>query len=289
MSDQSSAELEREAEAARDRVADTAESIRQKLTAGQLIDEFSDMFTGGDLSGTARNLKSQIRDNPLPVALIGAGVAWLVLGKGVSNEHFHASSNHSSTSAAWPSDPDSVGREKESGESMMASVAEGAKIAASSVSDAVSEITDSLSSTAERLGHTMRTGARHSAGALNSSISGAQHEPLLIGALGLALGAVVGAVLPMSDLEKERIGPQADRLRDGAKEVIDKGLDSAGRVASKTREALKEEADRQGLTSDEESPFAERAGNVARSAARSADAAAPEELGAKAEEGQQGT
>ncbi|TJW72018.1 MAG: hypothetical protein E5X43_32655, partial [Mesorhizobium sp.] len=84
MSDKSAAELERDADIARAKVADTADSIRSKMTPGQLIDEFTGMLAGGEGSAMLGNLKSQVRDNPLPLALIGAGLAWLMLGNGPS-------------------------------------------------------------------------------------------------------------------------------------------------------------------------------------------------------------
>ena len=82
MNDQSTAELERDAEIARAKVAQTAESIRSRMTPGQLIDEFTGVFSGGDGMAALGNLKTQIRDNPLPLTLIGTGLAWLVLGQG---------------------------------------------------------------------------------------------------------------------------------------------------------------------------------------------------------------
>lgn len=277
MSDQSSDELERQAEAARQRMAGTAESIRKKLSAGQLIDEFADMFTGGDLSGAARNLKSQIRDNPLPIVLVGAGVAWLVLGRGAPSGESAPARRH-----ATPQPPRTRERSKDSdgGASVMSSVAEGARTAAETVGDTVGGMADSLSATADRLRHSMLTGMPHSSRHLKDSISGAaQQEPLLIAALGLTVGAVVGAMLPASDLEKEQIGPYSDRLRKGAKEMLDKGMDSAERVASKTYDALKEEADKQGLAPGEGPSVGERVGNVVRSAAQSAEDAVRDEMG----------
>ena len=62
MTDKSAAELEREAEAARARVANTAETLRSKMTPGQLIDEMTGMFAGGDGSAAFNNLKAQVRD-----------------------------------------------------------------------------------------------------------------------------------------------------------------------------------------------------------------------------------
>ena len=55
-------------------------SIRSRMSPGQLIDEFTGLFTGGDGATALNNLKGQIRDNPLPMALVGTGLAWLMMG-----------------------------------------------------------------------------------------------------------------------------------------------------------------------------------------------------------------
>jgi hypothetical protein len=103
-------------------------------------------------------------------------------------------------------------------------------------------------------------------------------EPLVVAALGLVLGAAIGAMLPASELEKEQVGPYAERLRRDAKGMVDRGLEGAGNVASKAYEALKEEADRQGLTSGDGTSVGERIGEVVKSAAASAEEAVHEEL-----------
>lgn len=299
MSDQSSAELERQAEAAREKVAGTAESIRKKLTAGQLIDEFANMFTGGDMSGAVRNLKTQVRDNPLPLVLMGAGVAWLAFGKGVSDQHSHSYGSHPSGSSGTnrpQSHADRPHTQGEHGSSMMSSATEGAKAAASSVGEAASSVAETVSgmahnltATADRLRHSMLTGSSHMRRHTPSTSGLANQDPLLIAALGVTVGAVVGAMLPASELEKEQIGPHAQRFRKDAEEMIDKGLDSAGRVAAKTYDALKEEADRQGLAPGAGPSLVERVGEVVRSAAQSAEDAAREELGPEGKNDRQST
>uniref|UniRef100_UPI002898C8CD DUF3618 domain-containing protein n=1 Tax=Tianweitania sp. TaxID=2021634 RepID=UPI002898C8CD len=81
---ESTSSLEREAEETRARIADTAETLRAKMTPGQMVDEFTSIFRGGDTQTALVNLKNQVRDNPLPLALVGAGLAWLAIGKGTS-------------------------------------------------------------------------------------------------------------------------------------------------------------------------------------------------------------
>jgi len=84
MTAKSAAELERDAEAARAEVVSTADSIRDKMSPGQLIDEFAGMFSGADGKGALSNLKNQVRDNPLAISLVGAGLAWLMFGQSAS-------------------------------------------------------------------------------------------------------------------------------------------------------------------------------------------------------------
>ncbi|ESZ53542.1 hypothetical protein X729_31645 [Mesorhizobium sp. L103C131B0] len=59
MKEKSAAELEREAEAARARVMETAESIRGKMTPGQLLDEFTGLFSGGESAAMLSNLRTR--------------------------------------------------------------------------------------------------------------------------------------------------------------------------------------------------------------------------------------
>ncbi len=285
MTEQTTNELEREAEAVRASVADTAESIRRKLTAGQLFDEFTDMFTGGDLSGAVGNLKSQVRDNPMPVVLVGAGLAWLAFGRGTdSHRSAGGVTRYPSRHAPPPRAPgdDSSGShasvmDRVSGAA--GSVADSATSAARSVSDSVGNMADSLSEKADRLRDSMLTGASRHAPHMPRSLSSlTNQEPLLVAVAGVAVGALIGAMLPATELEKEQLGPQAERLREQASDLVDKGRESASRVASQTYDAVKEEADRQGLAAGDRS-IGEKVGEVVRSAANAGEDAAKGEMG----------
>jgi len=70
MTQESAAQLEREAEAARSRMVETASALQNKLSPGQLVDELGSYFKNSDGSMALENLKTQVRDNPLPLALI---------------------------------------------------------------------------------------------------------------------------------------------------------------------------------------------------------------------------
>ncbi len=83
----SSAELQREVEQQRARLEDRIDQIQQKLSPGQLVDELL-AYTkggGGEFLGT---LQRQVTANPLPVAMLGVSLAWLI-GKPAATTEVH--------------------------------------------------------------------------------------------------------------------------------------------------------------------------------------------------------
>ncbi len=73
----SSAELQREIEMQRHRVENTIDQIQQKLSPGQLVDELL-AYTKGGGSEFVQSLQRNVTANPLPVALLGVSLAWLM-------------------------------------------------------------------------------------------------------------------------------------------------------------------------------------------------------------------
>lgn len=73
-----SAQIEREIEQDRRRIEEKIGAIQERLSPGQLIDEAIAYAKGHGGAEFASNLKSSAVANPLPVALIGIGLAWLM-------------------------------------------------------------------------------------------------------------------------------------------------------------------------------------------------------------------
>lgn len=338
MSDKSAASLEREAEAVRSQVANTADSLRDKMSPGQMIDEVRDYFSNSDGSVALGNLKAQVRDNPLPLALVGAGLAWFFLGGGPSSDRIRRSASYgrdhftgyddddiddeylasSYTDDEWDSGMDALGgissssggtqslrsgsgSKKSSMTGKVGSMAAGVTDAVSGVASTVSGAAGSAYSAAEgaasavgdtasSAAHAASMAARRAArtGRMLSRNSGRvgrrvqdgyldilSREPLVLGALGLAVGAAIGAMLPNTEYEDEKIGPYRDRLRDEAEKRMHEGLDEAKHVAKdvaeSTYKAAKDEADRQGLVPGSEGSLSDRVAKVASSAAATAE------------------
>ncbi len=75
----SSEQLERETEQTRERLATTLDELRARMTPGQVVDQLVDYANDSSGGMFFRNLREQIVRNPLPVTLMGAGLAWLAL------------------------------------------------------------------------------------------------------------------------------------------------------------------------------------------------------------------
>jgi hypothetical protein len=73
--------LERQSERSRERVADLIDELRERVVPGEMMDQFMDLSDNGAARDFVRTLGQQVRRNPLPVALIGAGLAWLILSE----------------------------------------------------------------------------------------------------------------------------------------------------------------------------------------------------------------
>ena len=74
-----SAQLEREVAAERSRIEQTITEIQQRLTPGELVDEFLSYGKNGGTQFASRLGKS-VTENPLPATLLGVSLAWLMLG-----------------------------------------------------------------------------------------------------------------------------------------------------------------------------------------------------------------
>jgi len=83
----SAEDIQRESEERRAHVTALIEELRNRLSPGAIVDELIGPDTGRDLARlAARQLRRQIRRNPLPFAVIGAGVAWLLLAEALRRQ-----------------------------------------------------------------------------------------------------------------------------------------------------------------------------------------------------------
>jgi Domain of unknown function (DUF892)/Protein of unknown function (DUF3618) len=80
-----SEKLEQEAGRTRARLTEALDALRARTTPGQVINQLIDYAREGPGAEFGRNLAREVRENPLPLVLIGIGIAWLMVASSRSS------------------------------------------------------------------------------------------------------------------------------------------------------------------------------------------------------------
>jgi hypothetical protein len=172
----------------------TLSAIEQRLTPGQLVDQGLDYVRHSGASEFVSNLGSSVKNNPIPVALMGIGMAWLM-----------ATGNRKPSYGY----PQTEGEAAGSGAGMMQRASEGL----SSTKETLSSAKDRLSGSVGQAGQAARSRVeqmRRRAERMRSGYDSiVREQPLVLGAIGLAVGAMLGAGLPRTREEDELLMGEA--------------------------------------------------------------------------------
>ncbi|HEX3942656.1 MAG TPA: hypothetical protein VHW69_01075 [Rhizomicrobium sp.] len=86
-----------------------------------------------------------------------------------------------------------------------------------------------------------RAARREDGSRTNSGFIGLVRErPLLVVGAGIALGMVLGALLPWDSIDEEFLGDQAEKLKDGALDIASDGYEKVKSAAQSTYNAAAE-------------------------------------------------
>jgi ElaB/YqjD/DUF883 family membrane-anchored ribosome-binding protein len=229
-------EIEREVDAARRRVADTIESIEDKLSPGQIVDRFLPLFRESGASATmahyGKALGRSARDNPVPFLLIGAGIAWMAMSSGGGRETYRTTAYD----AGYGGDREDGAGEESGGR--LSHLGERMREGIHDARDTVRERVHGMTERARESGHHAMDSARHMAG--RGREMAAQH-PLLLALAGLTVGAALGAAMPASRLENRLAGEYGAKLKRAAWDGMEKVEEAASAAVDAAREAASEE------------------------------------------------
>lgn len=287
-------QIERDIAAERSQMSDTINDLQKKFSVDGIVGDIGDMFRnqGGDLG---RAVTQTVGRNPMAVALVGVGLAWLFIGQdrnrsarsgdepwdrapdgrrptregrtemggtrgnGLSaelDEYWYGSDespgdrrrrHRAGNADARTVSADIMGTLRNGTEA----VGDAISGAADSLGQAASGLTDRMSHGLEDLSEDARTrvlaarraahdARRASAAALKKGVRASSNffedQPLVVGALAVAIGAAMGGVLPHSRIEDETLGNSSDQLFADAQALYrqerDKALAAAKNAAS---------------------------------------------------------
>ena len=207
------------------------------------------------------DLSSAVQANPVPAALIGMGALWMLMGGGRTTAAAALLANGASRAAdslapAGDTVRNGAGRIGETLSEYAYAATDAVGQALGTAGEAVTDAAGRLTSTASEAGKQLTSqsaSVRSSASGLAGSVQGNltetfERQPLLVGVLGLAIGAVIASAFPRTRMEAEMVGEQAGAIKQKVGEFVSDQAENLGEVASRTIEAVKDEAKTQGLT-----------------------------------------
>jgi ElaB/YqjD/DUF883 family membrane-anchored ribosome-binding protein len=264
-------ELSQTVETLRLKITDTAADIRQKVSPDHIKAEVSGYVTDKSRHWID-NLKQQARDNPMQALAIGTAVAvpafkmirglpppLLMIGAGL------ALASPRVRSAVTESDQWQAARSRAEGAIEEARSAVSGKVSetrgtaadlSGDISQRAAELSDTagktLSSARESLSSKVDEASEAAKGAVettkakvaetfNTARASARNvvpnNAVLVGGLGLAIGAIIAAALPSSRAERTTLGPPADKLRRAAADAASEKFDEVQAAAMSAADA----------------------------------------------------
>lgn len=252
-------ELEREIDQKRERIEDLVGALESRLSPGQLFDQALS-YTKGHSGEFAHNLGNTLKANPVPAVLTSAGLLWLALGQNRTPAPATTGTPlKDKLSGALDSVANSAGHTRDSLNRGSHDVRDKVTGLGESVSAKASQTGERLSDTAAQAKDTLTDQAQQLKGTFETLL---REQPLVVGALGIALGALLGAALPRTETEDRALGKHSDKLTAKAKQAASSGYEqvkAAGQDVAK--EARQASQDHRSQPADAGTPAPKNLGN----------------------------
>jgi len=249
-----------EAKAAVRELTDQAKAAVREATVGRV--ERVASRTGEAAGGFRSSVMTTIQQNPIPAALVGLGLGWMMLNRPSSSQGGSTGSSSQSGSrtgytGGYPYQPGSqmgyagqsqsggtLGQAQEKAGQAVDQVQQTAGQVAGQVQQTAGQVVDQVQETAGQVVNQVQETASQARGRLEQML----HEnPVQVGAAALLLGGVLGLAKPPTQREQQLMGPARDRLVDQAQEAAQGTMQKVQRVAEEAGDAAEDEARHQGL------------------------------------------
>ncbi|HSV28326.1 MAG TPA: DUF3618 domain-containing protein [Candidatus Omnitrophota bacterium] len=268
-------DIQEEIERTRDEMASTLNAIEQKLSPRQLMDQAVD--TMREIASDQSRVGAVVRDNPIPLALIGLGLGWLAIS-GMSSgrrssrideeegadygsyESYEGVGLESTTSSSAWATPSTTGTSASGGyaSSMQSGgysdyTGSGGGISTGGNGHGIREragevagqarqnISRATERTRQRVGDWSRSARSQASMAADRTWEAYQEHPISMGFLAMMMGAAIGAILPRSRKEQEVMGSTARGVLGQARQAAGDIAERAGHVAEKAVETAREQ------------------------------------------------
>ena len=245
--DKSPEEIEREIEQTRNRLSRDIDELGNKLNPQNLKEEAKTAIkdaaqgavsnVGEQARRTGYRLVEVIRENPLPVIAVGAGVTWLLTQRNRSEISGNRMARYAYTGPerrqgeSWQSSSGTRGRAGHTVSGVKESVSE----ATSNVAERAGELKDKAGERIGELGGEARRQTRR----LKTNLEHTAEENPLALAIGAAVvGLALGMLLPSTEREDEMMGSARDELLDRAERTAERAKDAAVEAGREIKDSV---------------------------------------------------
>lgn len=303
-----------------DRLRSEAEEAVREATIGRI--ETMAYDAKRKAKRAQRNVMETVKENPIPAALIGLGIGWLMMSNKNDDDHSYdyddyyysgygrpypsnyryyedpnyeydlaqgqgtvqpqayaeydrryseTPSSRRYANGGWDEEGNRTEEWRRQGSEAVNNVREGAQNAArrtqeevdnmrDRVREGAGDLSEEMQRRAGEMRYQMRRRQRQTRRQFNQAMDS---NPLAVGALTLAAGALIGLMIPNTEMENEWMGEERDRFVREARQqaqsraeetmnkvqsVVEEATDAAKDAAKETTERTKAEAERQNLT-----------------------------------------
>ena len=223
------------------------DELGTKLAPNQLVNDALAQVSGGDGADFTRTLIAKAKANPIPAALAGVGIVWLMASSQTKPRRADADlptrlrSAESGVVRLTDEHPDVHASRLDDARGQVLGVARGAADTAASYSQ---RIKDAIAAAGQNVRHASND-LRNGGGV--KSLAG---NPIALGVVGALVGIVAGAALPVSEQEERALGNLAGDLRGRGRELAQQVVDRGAQVAGDALGAAKDSAQAHGLSAD---------------------------------------
>jgi len=219
------ATLEREINQTRAEMNQTLDSLERKLTAGQLLDQCLKFF---GIKGTeiGSSLGRSLKDNPMPVLLTATGIGWMMFGPSQTrsvvryNRSTYDEADEGAEEGVMSRMSDKIQSGATATHQQFAKTTETAKETVNRTTDKIKETagiaTNTLRETVNKTADYAQAQANEARERFNTLL---EEQPLILGAFGLAVGAMIGAAFPSTEQEDRLVGEIRDKALNKGKEL----------------------------------------------------------------------
>jgi hypothetical protein len=194
--------IEDEIDLTRSSIEATLGEIQRRVSARAVMDRALS-YTRDAGVDFGSELADTVRHNPVPTVLTGVGIAWLMAASR-TNGNGYAAGRYGRADGASAGE-----RAREKAAHARQHLHDGAERLRESAHDGADHVRHTTRRAADRLanaGERLRASGHEARNLLDE-------QPLLVGAIAVALGATLGALLPATSAEDRYLGPASDRAK----------------------------------------------------------------------------